>query len=83
MLVQEAAVRRLDAAELARIKDFESCRVLRHTWTLPQRQRCFHTLAGRSGATRDPTIEIGQPDGKARCADVADCILSTWSATRK
>jgi hypothetical protein len=26
------------------------------------------------------TIEIGQPYRKARCADVADCILSGWSA---
>ena len=63
MLVQEAAVRRLDAAELARIKDFEVRRVLRHTWTLAQRHGRFHTLAGSSGATRSPAIEIGQLDG--------------------
>jgi hypothetical protein len=34
MLVQEAAVSRLDAAELARIKDFEARHLLRHTWNL-------------------------------------------------
>lgn len=34
-------MRRLDAAELARIKDFESRRVLLHTWTLAQRQEAF------------------------------------------
>jgi hypothetical protein len=43
----------------------------------------FKTLAGRSGTTRTPAIEIGQLDGKARSAEVGDCILSRSSAIRK
>jgi hypothetical protein len=62
MLVQEAAVRRLDEAELARIKDFEARRVPGHKRTLARRKGVSTRSPDVLAQTRNPAIETGQLD---------------------
>jgi len=73
VLVQKAAVRRLNATQLAHIQNIKDRGVRRHTWTLAQRPERFHTVIapcshGRSTSHGPFDLPVSESSDIRKCS---------------